>query len=219
MEYLSKYRIYIALHLCILACTIMLGAYMVHITQKDIEKKLEEYLTQSAEYFIKLARITDRNGTDEVIEKIITDCSQRVTYESYLERLATLTQSELETVQHLSELCSFYYTERKMLMVARLEDAYQRYSEYSTLYNTIRGVVNDSVQKERFAEIVSLEHERSTLLNNQRIIQEKIIQHLISGKTIQSEEVVLLLREAQKIGDTLLLHDIHIDTVRNENSV
>ena len=56
-----------------------------------------------------------------MVAKIISDCPNRVKFETLLDTLATLKHNDLVRTQQLFESCGSFYSERKAVMVSRLE--------------------------------------------------------------------------------------------------
>lgn len=204
----------VAMHLGLIVIAILIGVYVSHESQEKVEESLLTLVNEKSAHLAELALITDRNGADEIAERIIADCTRREEYESYLIRLGSLSKQELVTMQNLFENCGSFYAERKALMVSRLAHEYESYAEYVALLAELRDVTVQKSNQEIFSEIVTLETERSTLLTEQAVIQEDIITHLISGKTAQSIEVTTLVQEAQQIAELLTVQDKRVDVLR-----
>jgi hypothetical protein len=202
------------MHLGLIVIAILIGVYVSHESQEKVEESLLTLVNEKSAHLAELALITDRNGADEIAERIIADCTRREEYESYLIRLGSLSKQELVTMQNLFENCGSFYAERKALMVSRLAHEYESYAEYVALLAELRDVTVQKSNQEIFSEIVTLETERSTLLTEQAVIQEDIITHLISGKTAQSIEVTTLVQEAQQIAELLTVQDKRVDVLR-----
>ena len=96
------------------------------LTIKYCPETLEETnINNQLEIMESLAVETNRNGADEVVSKIITDCPKRAEFEGLLERLEALKHKDLITAQQLFDSCGGYYAERKAVMVSRLEREYE----------------------------------------------------------------------------------------------
>jgi hypothetical protein len=211
-EYI-KNHIQIAFGLALLAGALVVGAFVAHYNVKQLAGEVGLLLAQHETTMYELSIITDRNGADEKIEKIIVDCPRRSEYEAYLNNLARLPKKDLLLVQGLFESCGLFYTERKALMVSKLEREYEGYVELIKLLETLGE--ESPKNKDIWKQIVDLENTRSTLLSDQSSIQEKIISLLLSGATPNSKNVTDLTREAQEISELLSVQDRQIDTLRD----
>lgn len=194
---------------CIVATLII--TYEKHNVVLHLEEKIKTYTNE----LITMSEITDRNGADEVTERIMNECPRRDDFEAYLVRLGSLNQQELLTMQNLFDSCGFFYAERKALMVVRLERSLDGLKENIETLDILKdvGVYTDTLHT--FEEITRLERERSTLLTDQAGIQRDIIKLLITGSKPQSNDVISLVAQAQEIAQSLTVADQRIDTLRS----
>lgn len=214
-EYIQQH-IQISLHLIIIACTISFAAWVAHHNQTQAELAIASYTEIQEKNMLELASITDRNGADATVEKIILDCPRREEYESLLVKLGTLTKKDLLTVQNLYESCGTFYAERKALMVSKLEREFEIYDDFQKLQKSLGDNTSGSEHLEKWNELVNLEKMRSTLLTDQSAIQIHIITLLISGSTVYSKDVSSLVREANEIAELLAVNDHKIDELRSK---
>ncbi len=214
-DYLNN-RLYTALALLILAGAVVIGAVVSHYNQRELETIIMVSLEGKRAYLHELALITDSNGADEAIGRIVVDCGRRSEFESLLISLATLSKKELVTLQGLFESCGSFYAERKALMVEKLERELESYTEYLSLLAILTTNKRSIYEETKWVELVSLEKERSTLLTDQMVLQEKIISALISGATVGGKEVGALVGEAQGVGDLLMVAGQKIDALRED---
>ena len=190
------------------------GAWFVHHNQRAMEAEVHTMLTEELEYMRTLAEITDQNGADDITEIIISDCPRRSEYEELLNSLATLTKRDLIAVQTLRESCGSFYSERKALMVSKLEREFTQYTKLLTLLATLTERDIELYHEKEWEEIVSLEKSRSTALRDQERLQSEIITALISGESVQSVQVTTLARDAQDINELLVVYNQRIDEIR-----
>lgn len=212
----SQSFIKIAVPLIGLAVTIAIGAFVAHYNQQKVASSIKEHLDTQANKLWDLAVVTDRNGADEVISRIIADCPRRGEYETLLNELGILSKKELITVQNLYESCGSFYAERKALMVSKLARELEIAEEYAEVLSYLDKKTVSSYKLDTWKEIVSKEEMRSSLLSDQTIIQSKIIALLISGATSSSKDVRALVQEAQEITELLNVQDHEIDTLRGK---
>jgi len=205
----------IASALLFFVVTILAGVWLVHFNQRELETSLRASLESKEKRLQELADITDRNGADEIVTKIIADCSRRPEFESLLVRLAGLNGKELLTLQNLEDACGGFYAERKALMVSKLEQEFQNYSETVKFLLLLTSHDSVSYRVADWNTLVTLEQERSDLLTEQRVLQEEIITALMQGSLVQSARVQDLVQEAQEIAELLTVHDRQIDEKRD----
>lgn len=217
-----KNHVLIATSLVVLALAFIIGVWVAHHNQRVLEATLRIVLSDTQVSLIELAEITDRNGADETISKIVSDCAQRAEYEALLAKLSTLNKKSLIDFQNLSDACGSFYAERKALMVSKLETEYLQYRETADLLFLLTTHDRALYRLDEWSELVELEKTRSALLLEQKSIQEKIVSALIIGASTQSAEVLQLIEEAQDVGDLLGVNDRKVDerrtSLKNEHT-
>ena len=209
-------HMYIAIHLVFFAIAIFIGAGVAYYNQKHVESSLLRERQEQEKYMYELATITDRNGVDETTATIVSDCARREEYETLLNSLATLNKKELVIIQNLFENCGNYYAERKALMVSKLKREFESYEFVDDLLVTVNPNTTNYGKRATWSELVANEQARSALLNEQRVIQGHIINKLIAGFSIHSNDVNTLSQDAQKIEELLIAHNDTIDVLREE---
>lgn len=214
MKKFIENHLLISLGLALFATALALGAWVADRNQKHVEGQILEQITIEEAMMMSLATITDRNGADETIESIVSDCSRRTEYEELLTSLETLSKKDLIVAQNLFESCGKFYTERKALMVAKLEREFGVYTVFSEILTELHE--NKEVDRKFLVwkDLIALEKDRSTFLRDQNHIQAKIISLLISGSSVSSKELVELIRDAGEINDLLGVADHKIDALR-----
>lgn len=214
MKQYMQTHIYITLTLLVLACSVALGAFVSNYNQRKIESILRTELHEQGKRLMTIAEITDRNGADEAIAEIITDCERRDEYESLLVKLGSLTKKDLILLQGLFEKCGNFDAEKKALMVAKFEREFEGYNNLLILLRTLTEKDITSYQEDVWKDIVSHEKLRGDLLRDLTTIQKEIISELISGSVVHSARVTALVEEAQNIGQLLIVYDRRIDEGR-----
>lgn len=169
-------------------------------------------VTQSA-LITELAVLTDRNGADEITEKIISDCPRRTEFENQLTSLNGATKKELLSTQQLFESCGAFYAERKALMVSRLEREFQSLRSNLALLMTVRDLTPEEEALTNWGALIDFEKTRSMLLSELTIIQEEIISLLIGGTNTQSR-ITTLVQNGQNVNQSLAVTDAQIDALR-----
>lgn len=214
-NYVSRHLI-VAIQLLLIIGAIVLATIIVHVHEQKMVTELTENLKTQHVYISELAKLTDQNAADEVINAIVPDCSRRTEYESLLVKLGSLTKKDLVVVQNLHENCGTFYTMQKALMVTKLEREITGYTETLKLLGMLNAQGTFMGTEKKWNELLAFEKTRSALLGEQTEIQKQIISALISGASPQSDEVGELLRTAQEINELLGVENQKIDSLRDE---
>lgn len=216
MKNFLQTHIEIAVHLTLIACAIVVGTLVTHYQQKEVTAQIDAKISTQEKYLFELAEIIDRNGADAAISSIISDCPQRNEYETHLNALGTLSKKELVIAQALFENCGGFFSEQKALMVAKLERELLFLEDLVALRSVFGDIPKIKENTAEWRTLVTHEQTRSALLHDQQLLQAKIITLLISGSLPTSNEVQLLLVDANEIYDLLGVHDYKIDEVRSK---
>jgi cell division protein FtsL len=191
--------------------------YMTFHT-RELSNTLQLRISEQEKTLTALSEITDRNGADTVAEAIVRDCSSdnRGRFEELLNRLGTLTSTELSELDALFDGCASFFAERKALMVARLEREFEVYRSYVNLLSLVdQNRVQSSYSVEAWQDFVALEKQRRDLLQEQVTIQGEIISSLRSGPVMNDEIEAKLVRAAQINQEAAQLNG-QIDEARRE---
>ncbi len=203
--------------LLVLAVALIIGSWTAHKGQSRFTEALTKEISSQREVMGNLARITDRNGADETIGAIVTDCARRDEFDALLITLGTLSKQNLLLAQSMFESCGEFYPVQKALMVVRLE---QEYDEYMKLWALQESLVESERDMEDdrglWGEVVTLEKTRSDLITEQWKLQEQIINALIQGSSVSSADVRSLVSEAQEVGELISVYDTQIDELRTK---
>ncbi len=218
MKSLLNIQIMLSFHLLVVVIVVVIGSWAISNSKAELRTELQSNIDRQLVLLDKLAIITDRNGADEVVSEIITDCPNRPQFENILSKLATLKYKNLITAQQLFESCGSFYAERKAVMVSRMEREYEVLVDNIKLLNTL-DTNNDSFYDRLsidWSSIVEMENERSALLSEQVIIQRNIITELIAGESVLSTAVSVEVARAQDVTELLIVLDSKIDVLREE---
>jgi len=213
-NYLNNHLL-IAANALVLAVIIALSAWTIENTKAKTLSLLQTNIDSQVALISELAELTDRNGADAVTEKIISDCPRRVEFENQLMRLDTATKRELISIQQLFESCGAFFSERKALMVSRLEREFKGLKNNLALLNTIRDLTPKEEKLKEWEKLIELEKTRSSLLSEQTEIQEKIISLLMSDTSVTSQ-INVLVQDAQDVAQSLSVIGTQIDTLTTE---
>lgn len=216
MKDLLNTRFLLTVHLVVVVVVIVVGAWSVHAAKNELRTGITNDIENQLKTVEDLAVVTDRNGADEVIAAIVSDCANRSKFESMLRKLASLNYQELLTVQQLFESCGSFYAERKAIMVSKLDREVEVLNEHITLLTTLEQDNDYNSVGTIWSELVELEHERSTFLSEQVTIQRNIIRQLIQGANILSKDISDQISRAQNVAEQLTVLDNRIDKLRAE---
>jgi len=205
-----------------LVSALLLSSMYTHYKERELSLLLKHKILEQDKTLISLSEISDANGVDEVTESIIRDCesSKRARFEQLLNKLNLISESELSELEALFDVCAPFFSERKAMMVARLEREFEVYADYVGLLKVIEEAeaellypVND------WSEIVALEKSRRDLLLEQVQIQGTIIEAIKSSTQNSDEFQAMLVRAAQVSQEAATLNR-SIDDVRQRlNSI
>jgi hypothetical protein len=209
--YLSTHLL-VALNTVFVALVVAGSAWYIDYTRTETEMALSAEIDQSVSTITELALTTDRNGADTLTERIVVDCPRRSEFENILQGLGTASRKDLIAAQQLFESCGAFYSERKALMVARLEREFASLNSYLTLLETLRDLTPEEVALTEWGEVVRLEAERSAFLSEQTSIQGEIIALLIEGGN--ASRINELVRYAHGVGESITETDTLIDAAR-----
>ena len=216
MERFLNIHFVISILLIIIALVITVGAYTVYAVKANVRTELVANINRQATIIGTLAELTDHNGADEGVEKIVVDCPRRAEFENLLVQLGTLSRQKLLDTQQLFESCGGFYVERKALMVSRLEREYEILQDNVLLLQTLDSHTKNNYHVDEWGQLISWEHQRSDLLNEQLNIQRDIIALLIEGKMVTSLEMQTLISRANDIEKILTSLGTGIDTLRSQ---
>ncbi len=194
-------------------------SWYVHDTQAEYVGQMKLLIAEQSSTLISIAEVTDRDGADAVVSAIIQDCAQedRSRFDTLLGKLSTVNRAELVEVSQLFNACGNYYSQRKAVMVARLDREYEVYRDYVHLLSLVDAKAeNVSYPVDKWEELVTLELKRSELSSSLVLIQDDIIVALLDNVSINSEEMRAKVSKAQDAQDTLAYTGSLIDALRED---
>lgn len=166
---------------CAAGLLLFLVSLFLYYSHRELELSLALLLTKQEQKLLTLSELSNSYRGDEVTESIITDCSpqNRQRFETLLNRLATLSTTELIEIEPLFDACAAFFAERKALSVARLEQEFEVYRSYLDLY-ALTSAAHELApyQLDVWQRLVELENERKTALHELVSIQREIIDAL-----------------------------------------
>lgn len=212
-EILSRHK-YITGALIVLAGSLVIGSWMAHRGQEKFLSALNADIATTRALLATRAQITDRNGADDVIAGIVTDCSRRNEFDALLITLGTLSKQDLLLAQSMFESCGTFFPIQKALMVSRLEETYHTYITLLDLRKTLPGEGGAGDDRALWDEVVTYEKSRSDLISEQAKLQKQIINALVQGSRPESADVRKMVSDAQEDAQLISVYDKQIDGAR-----
>lgn len=184
----------------------------------EIEKNTREQIAEQQTLLVAIAEATARNGADAVTESIVRDCSlpERSEFDNLLGRLdAGLSQAQLTELERLFGRCGTFYSERKSVMVSRLSREIEIYDSYVTQLGVIRGEdLSSEFALTDWKNLASEEKKQSELFARLVTLQDNIIATLLTGRSVQSTEIIEILQQVREVQQTLVVANAQASKVR-----
>ncbi len=193
---------------------ILMSGYMHH-SQRELELSLQKNIKTQTESLHALMLLTDSNEANEKINKLISDCTRRTEFEKLLVSLDGATTKEIIATQQLFESCGAFFATRKSLMVSEMEYEYDVLVSNIELLDILRDVDVEKREAENIKKLIDFEKNRSELLSEQVVLQEKIISALLSNED-RGITVYPSVASASEISQSLSVLDKQIDALRTE---
>ena len=214
MREMLRMRAFVSLNLMFVVVVVIIATFFYNSTQTAVRTGIESNLQAQHIRLLVLAEQTDQNSGDATLTITEDDCDERAQFDSFVNRLTSLEQKELVTMQQLFERCGDVYAERKKFMVSRLQRELEVFLDYNILLHSY--IENKRYDHEVVAwtSIVALEQKRSDLLAEQAETQRKITSALLRGVRLNSSEMNELIFRAEDISELLSEFDKQIDEVR-----
>lgn len=150
-----------------------------------------------------LSEVMARGGVDSVTASVIKDCApgERNRFDELLGRLsAGLPRTELTELSRLFDRCAPFYSRQKAVMAARLEREVEVYHLLTERLVRIAPHANvDEFALKTWQELVTFERDQSGLYERLVTLQGDIIETLLSGKAVSSNEIAALLKEVGEV--------------------
>lgn len=185
----------------------------------EFETSTRSQITEQLVLVTAIAEATSRNGADAVTESIVKDCSvtERIQFDDLLNKLNNnLNRTQLTELERLFGRCGSFYSERKSVMVARLNREVEILEGYVNQLSVILGKdVSDKYSLSDWKTLAEEEKKQSELFAKLVVLQDEIIGTLLSGKNAQSPEIVEILQQVREVQETLLVANAQASTVRS----
>ena len=203
----------------LLILSVLLGMYIASKRVAEFETIARVQVAEQAAVLNTIAETIARNGADSVTESVIRDCStdERLRFDNLLGQLDSgLTSIELDELDGLFGSCAGIFSERKSLMAARFSRELEAYESQVTLLDTLTTADEQEVaQVEQWSLLVAEETKQGELFTDLVRAQRQIIDQLIEGKTIDSDEISAILVNVNETREALLYSRQQAKQIRN----
>lgn len=210
-SYLTTHFV-IAMNALILAVIVGISGWYIDMQGRNLERALTSHVDETVMRITTLAELTDRNGADEITERVSADCPRREEFEGLLSRLASLQSKELLATQQMFESCGSFYAERKAIMVSHLKREYEALVTDLNYLKVLRDLKQSEVVLFDWSRLIEYEEKRSEFLREQTELQADILTLLIHGEA--TKEVSERAAQAQNVAESLRVVDAEIDSLR-----
>ena len=220
MDTQKTVRLKIITGMFLFAALTLLGASLyINNVQSSYVSQTQIKIAEQETRLAALSEMIDKEAADAVVEKIIQDCSpeNRDRFDTLLGKLSQLHYQELTETKQLFDSCGNFFAQKKAVMVSRLEREYEVYTDHIEILQLIDGDIQEIAQKkEQWGSLVNFESQRSELSSKLVSIQGDIIEALLEGVSVTSDEMKENLDAAQTSKDTLIYLNTKIDELRGE---
>ena len=192
-------------------------SYVLDLQEQKLSASITDAVNTQHQRLVELAELTDKNGTDPVVQEVVVDCKikDRVRFDELLSELSTLTPAELNEIQSLFDNCADYFARRTQLMTELLRREYEYYSTLVNLLTTTEEPASiNRYGVSQWEKVVELESRRSQIFAERVRIQEEIINDLKAGERPNSKTVLDRAAEANEMTEELLVIDKQCDELR-----
>lgn len=186
----------------------------------EIESATRAQADAQHEVLVDLAESIKKNEADDVVKKLVRDCSasEREEFEGLLNRLDdNLGEQELTKLQSLFGRCGSFYADRKLVMVSRLEREVEAYEAYADQLSVVTNT--DQASKlgiEEWNSLLDIEIKRAELFSRLAPLQESIIIALQNGRSPDSPEITEILQEVTEVKELLFVVSKQTEKLRAE---
>jgi hypothetical protein len=214
-------RYYVAAGFIFVALTLLAASWYIKTQQGEYRDRLYTALTEQENTMLNLSTLIDRDEADEAVAQIVKDCSveERQQFDTLLSSLSELNRQKLQEVNGLFDMCSHFYADRQAILAMRLNRELETYEEYVALLALTDSDVEEyTARTEQWQKLSQFEHDRSRLAAELVDLQGVIIDLLVSGKSVDSEEILNALQDAQVARVALVTLNTEADELRKQLS-
>ena len=209
----------------VLGIMLLLGVtwlcFVLYTSQNDIAtlRALDAQITEQRAVLVTTADITRANGTDSIVEVIVTDCNavDRQRFDTLLDSLSQqISNTELGELDTLFHKCGTFYAERKSILAARLIREVAFYKTLTTLRTEVENITPEALREvQMWQEIAESELTWSNYFNDLVDYQGAIILLLKTGRTESSPEVAAILAEVKNAREQMEVLRASIEQLRD----
>lgn len=217
--FINRHRSMITIMLIVLVA--FFGANLVVKERlEDLTNTIKLQISEQETLLATIAETTARSGADEVTESVVKDCNvnERTDFDTLLGQLDKgLSNAELTKLERLFGRCGGFYSERKAVMVARLERELEVYKAHIAQLETIADKSTvEAYNVEGWSNLVAEEKKQSELFTQLVGQQDMIIKTLMSGKNPASPEIQTILNEVKQAQELLIVANRQAAEQRSE---
>lgn len=167
---------------------------------------LDDKIAEQVKSLGDLAIVTGRGASNDRAEILVKECrsEERSEFEALLASLnSELNKYELGRLTNLFGDCGHVFANRRTSMYLQMQDEFNELKTLVEMRNQFEDFDDNSINYSKWEELVRNEEEISKIFQDMVRVQGEIINVLLSGKNVNSEEVNNLLKEAQEIKNKL----------------
>lgn len=204
----QKYKNLIIMCIGIVAAYVVIMA-VVQEKLEDLQSQIKLQISEQETLLATIAETTARNGADTITESIVKDCNmvERTRFDELLGSLDRgLSVTELTELERLFGRCGSFFSERKSVMVARLSreiEVYDAYVSQLAMITSQDDIENYNVSM--WQQLAREEQRQSEIFTELVGLQDKIITTLLSGKSVDSPEIIAVLNEVKQAQEALMV--------------
>jgi len=184
--------------------------------QNSYAQQTRVLIESQKEKLMQAAQHISRDGADDVVSGIIQDCSleDRERFDQLLGKLSLLRGGELSEIQKLFDACGSFFSERTAVMVMRFQREFEVYRDLVSLL-AVADPKADGITYtvEEWGDLSDVQAERSALSVRLVALQGEIIDALVSGESIQSNDLQAKIVEGQQLREKLIGLSVQAETL------
>ncbi len=181
----------------------IVGTYYITSTNIDstysaMLADIESFHASNYSSLLSIASALRTGQVDNDIQKILHDCSSqnRAEFDTLLDALRDADNEKLKRTSDLFEACAYFYSEQNAVTLMRMEKAVMIHTNLSKILN--RKNSND-YQIDHWQTLLEIERDRNVLIQEQVVIQDKIIKALQVGESLDSDKIKKLIEDARSV--------------------
>lgn len=183
--------------------------------QKKFSKGILNQLEVQEAKTYELAQSVKNSKLTPPLSEFINDCStkHRNQFDANLDKLATLSIVQIESLEPLFDACADYFANVKAALVFQLEEKIAEMETLVTLANINDQTNTLKVPLSSWKSYLALEKQLAVALREQVVSQEKIMVLLKEGKSVSDAEVQNLVVAARELSQSASVTTKQLDAV------